>query len=38
VVTGAAWAAVLAAAVAGLYVGLWYVLPFVRRNRWRRLG
>lgn len=38
VVTGAVWAAVLAAGVGGLYVGLWYVLPLVRRNRWRRVG
>jgi O-antigen/teichoic acid export membrane protein len=36
VVSGVAWAAGLAAAVCGLYLGLWYVLPFVRRNRWRR--
>ena len=38
VVSGAAWAGILAAVVTGLYVGLWYVLPLVRSNRWRHLG
>lgn len=38
VVSGALWAAALAAAVGALYVGLWYVLPLVRRSRWSRVG
>lgn len=38
VVSGVAWAAGLTAGVGGVYVGLWYVLPVVRRNRWRRTG
>jgi O-antigen/teichoic acid export membrane protein len=33
VVSGVGWAAGLAAGVAALYIGLWYVLPLIRRER-----
>lgn len=35
VVSGVGWAAGLAAGLTGFYVGLWYVLPLVRRDRGR---
>jgi hypothetical protein len=35
VISGTGWAGGLAAGVAGLYVGLWYVLPLVHRDRRR---